>query len=482
MKRADSTPLDRALLELSPAAIVVVGTQGQVSFATPAASRIFGRDLKGRAWADLAVPQCREATHGYLGALASSEPPMTMFNLGEYRHIDGRSLWLEIRGVNLARHPDVGGMVLELADATQHRLEVEELGRLAVTDALTGLGNRAHFVSQVEAALGKSPRYVAGLFDIDQFKSVNDRHGHETGNRILQAFARQIAGALPSEAAVCRMGGDEFAFVIPGELTAALRSAIEQLTSVALDSESTAPAVAAVNASIGLTQCGEGDDIDAVMNALDVALYVAKIRGRRQVVVYSAEAAQELRNYRRGAEEFGQLVKRNQQLHAEARTDALTGLANRRALAEVEPLVVGNPGSRWSSCAVLFIDVDHFGRYNKLYGDQAGDLALQAIATGLQDSARKTDLVYRKGGEEFVVVLPHTDFAVAWVVAERMRAAIRRLGIAHADGGSDKVISVLVSVAIVRPGSALGTAVAASGDEAMRSKEAGRRACVVACS
>ncbi|MCB2020632.1 MAG: diguanylate cyclase, partial [Burkholderiaceae bacterium] len=115
----------------------------------------------------------------------------------------------------------------------------------------------------------------------------------------------------------------------------------------------------------------------------------------------------------------------------------------------------------------------------KEYGDRAGDIALQAIASGLQAAARSTDLVYRKGGEEFVVILPHTDFAVAWAVAERMREKIAQLDIVHAEGGPDKKVSVLVSVGVVRPGGAVASAVVASGDEAMRAKEAGRRGSVV---
>lgn len=478
MNPVDPTSLHGTLLALSPAAIVVVGRLGQVAFTTPAASRLFGHDLKGLAWTDLAVPQSRTATAGYLAALSSSASPASMFASGEYRHIDGMSLWLEIQGVNLSQDPDVEGLVLVLSDVAQHRRQLEELGRLAVKDAVTSLGNRAHFLRQLEAMLARSPDCVVGCIDIDQFKSVNDRFGHAVGDQILCAYAQRMVELLPPRAVVCRVGGDEFAFVIPGALTIDLRRAVDLLCSIEFDAETDIPVATVVTASIGLTLGGQRD-VDTVIQEFDEAVYVAKIQGRRQVVVYSADVALELRTYRRGADDFGQLVERNQQLHAEARTDALTGLANRRALIEVEPLVVGNPGSRWAACAVLFIDVDHFGRYNKLYGDQAGDVALQKVARCLQESARATDLVYRKGGEEFVVVLPHTDYAVAWAVAERLRENIRLLDIAHAEGGDDQRLSILVSVGSVRPGHAVASAVGACGDEAMRAKEAGRRGCVV---
>lgn len=478
MNSAETPLLHRSLLDLSPAAIVVIGELGHVSFATPAASRLFGHDLKGLAWMNLAAPQGREATLAYLGALSSSESPATMFTSGEYRHIDGRALWLEIRGVNLSLRPEVDGLALVLTDVTRHRLQLEEIERVAVRDGLTGLGNRSHFVRQLEAALRTGPDCVVGFADIDQFKGINDRYGHMVGDEVLRDLAQHMVDALPAEAIVCRVGGDEFGFVIPGELTMALRSAIDRLRSVEIAVDSETPAVTSVTTSIGLTSGGRRG-VYAVVQELDVAVYVAKLRGRQRVVLFDTDAANEIRSYRHRAEEFAQLVERNEQLHAEARTDALTGLANRRALAEVEPMVVGNPGSRWASCALLFIDVDHFGRYNKLYGDQAGDVALQAIAKCLQESARATDLVYRKGGEEFVVILPHTDFAVAWTVAERMRTNVSLLCIDHAEGGAEGRLSILVSVATVRPGSTVASAVGACGDEAMRAKETGLRGRVI---
>lgn len=480
MTSSSAPPIHQLLLELSSAALLVVDERGLVIFATPAAARLFGHDLKGLAWASLAAPESMPAMRGYLGALARSDSAGSMFASAEFRHVDGRALWLEIQGTNLLPHPQVAGLVLVLTDATQHRQQIDELRRVAVTDALTGLHNRTYFVRHLETMRLQSEDCVAGFVDLDQFKRVNDGHGHAAGDRLLQAFAQRMVEVLPAEAVICRTGGDEFAFAIAGSLTPALSDAIESLRSIVVEPESADAAALSIGASIGVTQAGLRD-VDTVIGEADVAVYVAKIRGRGQIAVYSADAAREFDVYRSGVRELGQLVESNRRLHAEARTDALTGLANRRALEEVEDLVVGNPGCRWARCAVLFVDVDHFGRYNKLYGDRAGDLALRAIGRRLQSSAREADLVYRKGGEEFVLVLPHTDLDVALAVAQRIRSNIRELGIEHADGEPDKLISVLVSVAIVPAGDPVGAAVAAAGDEAMRAKNAGRRDRIVAC-
>ncbi len=471
--------MEDALLNLTPAAIVVVGARGLVAFANAGAVRLFGSDPVGLVLDELVSPLARDAFAGYRAALSATEPPMTMFFDAEFRHADGRGVWIECQGVNLTRHPRVKGMALSLVDATPHRQQLDELARLSVTDPVTGVGNRTLCMRRLEHALRELPECVVCSVDLDQFKSVNDGFGHDSGNRVLKAFAAHLTATLPDGAEVWRIGGDEFMAMIPGSLTPSLLELIGRLVrlELALEDESADPL--AITASIGVTLGGKRQ-VDAVVQEVDIAVFVAKIRGRQQAVVYSADAVRELGDYRARSQALYELQEVNRRLHAEARTDALTGLANRRALAEVEPLIVGNPGSRWATCAVLFIDVDHFGEYNKLYGDRAGDLALQAVAAALQALARETDLTYRKGGDEFVVILPYTDFPAAWVVAERIRAKIAQLSIAHAKGGPDKQISVLVSVGVVRPGDAVASAVAATGGEAMRAKSARRRGCLIA--
>ncbi|MBE2242631.1 MAG: diguanylate cyclase [Burkholderiaceae bacterium] len=478
MQAVEGESLERALLNLVPAAIVVVGASGRVVFSNACAKRLFGTDPTGMVFDELVSSPMRDAFTGYRAALSAIEPPPTMYFEGEFRHADGRGVWIECQGVNLTQHPRVKGLALSLVDASAHRQQVEKLARLSVTDPLTGLGDRRQCLHRLETALRELPQCVVCSIDVDQFKQVNDRFGHDRGDRVLKAFAVYLAATLPDDAEVWRFGGDEFMAMIPGPLTPQLLDRIKGLARLELDGDDACPGLAAVTASIGVTLGGQRR-ADAVAAEADVAVFLAKVRGRQQAVVYDADAARELDEYRARGRALGALEGENRRLHAEARTDALTGLANRRALAEVEPLVVGNPGSRWATCAVLFIDVDHFGRYNHLYGDKAGDDALRFIADALQASARSTDLVYRKGGEEFVVVLPHTDLPVARAVAQRMRATIARLGIAHADGGPDKRVSILVAIGVVRPGDAVASAVAAAGDEAMRAKSAGQRGCVV---
>jgi diguanylate cyclase (GGDEF)-like protein len=106
---------------------------------------------------------------------------------------------------------------------------------------------------------------------------------------------------------------------------------------------------------------------------------------------------------------------------AMAQRDALTGLLNRRRLDGDLAARAGNV----TPVAFLMIDVDHFKAFNDAFGHQRGDDLLRSVAAAISDAVREGDVVYRYGGEEFCVLLPDADAAIAGVVAERVRAGVR---------------------------------------------------------
>jgi two-component system cell cycle response regulator len=119
----------------------------------------------------------------------------------------------------------------------------------------------------------------------------------------------------------------------------------------------------------------------------------------------------------------GELEAKNARLEEMAKLDPLTGLANRRRLAEgIEAVLSG--GDVAAPLSVLAIDVDHFKSYNDEFGHLAGDEVLRMIAAALRANTRSGDLVARYGGEEFIVLLPGVDTLVAERIAEALRAAI----------------------------------------------------------
>jgi diguanylate cyclase (GGDEF)-like protein len=112
-----------------------------------------------------------------------------------------------------------------------------------------------------------------------------------------------------------------------------------------------------------------------------------------------------------------------------ASTDALTGLANRRAVQDSIRRMVAHAAREREALAVVAIDVDHFKRINDRHGHDRGDDVLAAVGQTLKGMLRSTDLVGRQGGEEFIALLPDTDLNEALAAAENLRVALERLDV-----------------------------------------------------
>jgi diguanylate cyclase (GGDEF)-like protein len=130
---------------------------------------------------------------------------------------------------------------------------------------------------------------------------------------------------------------------------------------------------------------------------------------------------------------------------AQARTDALTGLANRRALDEELQRRLSECQRTGSPLSVMLLDVDHFKDFNDAHGHRAGDEALRVLATALRKAMRQMDVVTRYGGEEFLVILPSTAIGHATLVAERTRQDICQTVFRY--DGKDFSLTVSIGVA-----------------------------------
>jgi diguanylate cyclase (GGDEF)-like protein len=183
----------------------------------------------------------------------------------------------------------VGHTILrvEHKEPEQVRLE-EELFQAAVTDALTGVPNRRWFQERAAAALLEASRHghpVGAVFiDVDHFKRINDRLGHEAGDLVLKETARRIDGARRSEDLLCRYGGEEFVLLLPhADLPQAamfgerVRSAVGSTPIDALGNP------LPVTVSVGVAGFRFGDPLEALVKRADEALYRAKEKGRDRV-------------------------------------------------------------------------------------------------------------------------------------------------------------------------------------------------------
>jgi diguanylate cyclase (GGDEF)-like protein/putative nucleotidyltransferase with HDIG domain len=158
---------------------------------------------------------------------------------------------------------------------------VAELEREARVDDLTGVLNRRHWLATIRRAVEQREAGSVLICDIDHFKSVNDGHGHATGDMVLTEVARQLAG----QGVVGRLGGDEFAVWVAGAPGRGDEAADAVLRSIAGAFESARDGLH-VGVSIGAASPADPDTLSAVLSRADEALYEAKRAGRGRVVRY----------------------------------------------------------------------------------------------------------------------------------------------------------------------------------------------------
>jgi len=167
-------------------------------------------------------------------------------------------------------------------------------------------------------------------------------------------------------------------------------------------------------------------------------------------------------------------------LRAQSMRDPLTGLYNRRYLAEMLDREIRRAARAEQPLGILMLDLDHFKKFNDTYGHEAGDAVLRETASFLVRSIRAEDFVCRYGGEEFVVVLPTADLRVAGLRAEAIRARLREIVIMH-QGRSLGVVTASIGVAALPQHGTTEQEILQAADAALyRAKTAGRDRVVLA--
>lgn len=169
-------------------------------------------------------------------------------------------------------------------------LDNENLRRLAMTDALTGAANRGAFLEAAERETERSRRFATPLglvlLDLDRFKSVNDTYGHPFGDAVLAEVSRRLQAALRESDVLGRIGGEEFAVLLPMTDTPAAAETARRLAASVRDAPvSDGLHAITVTASFGVTAIDPATGFEAARRDADRALYEAKRLGRDRVEV-----------------------------------------------------------------------------------------------------------------------------------------------------------------------------------------------------
>jgi diguanylate cyclase (GGDEF)-like protein/PAS domain S-box-containing protein len=274
--------------------IMIIGTDGVVRFASPAATRTLGMkpvEITGRSLEELWGGQDGERLRTFLDEITRT--PAGVVGPVELR-IERAGRVIEGVGSNLSNDPAVRGLALNFRDISERKMLEEKLRQLAFHDPLTQLANRNLFRDRVQQALTRAQRgesRAAVLFlDVDNFKNINDSLGHDAGDRLLQAVAQRIVQTSRSSDTVARLGGDEFGVLLEGvRMTAQVQRIADALIKslgvpFVLDGREVR-----VTASVGVAFSAIDSSAKALLSNADLAMYHAKAAGKNRHIIFQPQ-------------------------------------------------------------------------------------------------------------------------------------------------------------------------------------------------
>ncbi|WP_409346727.1 GGDEF domain-containing protein [Paenibacillus sp. MBLB4367] len=276
------------LFNLNPAPILLADLQGNMKEANPSAKQLFeyfrlddaefytllSEDLRNRIRSREEIQNC--------------EMTISKENKRLDVLIDGDYVWVD----------DQQHILLILRDITMQKENQREVTFLAYHDPLTRLPNRRYFYEKLEAAIKDADKHrqrlAVVLIDLDYFKEINDKYGHQAGDEVLLLVAKLIRETVASHGTAARLGGDEFVFFVhPVASELFVQKLIHKLQSAVAQSklEVTQEAIS-LGLSVGASFFPEnGSDGDALLNSADKAMYMDKRKGRKAYQMLAGETS-----------------------------------------------------------------------------------------------------------------------------------------------------------------------------------------------
>lgn len=303
----DSEQQLQVLIDNLHTAVVVHAGDSSIEFANPSAAALLGltrEQMRGLSAIDPAWHFVREDGT----PMPVDEYPVSLVIQS------GRALRDYVTGVHVAESEPIrwvlvnavpaigqdGGLrqvIVSFIDISERQRQKLQLEQLASTDTLTGLATRRHLIEQAGHELARARRsgrpLALVLFDIDHFKSVNDRFGHGTGDQVLRRIGELLRCELREVDIAARWGGEEFCVLLPDTARPAAVEIAERLCAAVESTPMTSPdgSPLPITASFGVAlSTPDDDDFNRLVNAADQAMYQAKHEGRNRVRMAPAVA------------------------------------------------------------------------------------------------------------------------------------------------------------------------------------------------
>jgi diguanylate cyclase (GGDEF)-like protein/PAS domain S-box-containing protein len=286
----------RLAMEYAPVGMAVLDLERRFLEVNPALCRMLGRDeqwLLESGMAEVLDPTDDDLDLAMRGAVLSGRAESSRHDV-RMRNADGRLLWAE-HSVGLLKDDDgnPASYVSQFLDVTAAHEAREKLRFLAAHDALTSLANRHQLLERLRSLLSvamHSGRHLAVLFvDLDNFKPVNDTHGHAAGDAVLVEVAERLRSNVRRDDVVARIGGDEFVLALPNVRNQAdaeiVAAKVHRVMAEPIEYEGNS---LRITVSLGLTMAQPGESADETLKRADAALYHAKESGRNRWAIATA--------------------------------------------------------------------------------------------------------------------------------------------------------------------------------------------------
>ncbi|GIJ69297.1 bifunctional diguanylate cyclase/phosphodiesterase [Virgisporangium ochraceum] len=306
----------RSLVRNSTDVISIHNHEGQLTYVSPGIETLLGvtpDEILGSGGGLLVHPDDLPAFASAM-APAYAAPGATARAEARFRRADGSWRWLQVHSTNFFNDPDIQGMVNNTRDVTEARKYQKELAHQATHDDLTGLVNRTLFARLADETLATDTpdRTVMVLVDLDDFKLINDRLGHAVGDALLRDVGARLRNGLRPQDTVARLGGDEFAVLLrdvePDERMAIARRIVGELERpVTADGYDLL-----VRASVGVAAGAPDASAAELLRRADLAMYVAKNRGRGRCVEFDQGMDVRAQEHARLAADLSAAVERNE--------------------------------------------------------------------------------------------------------------------------------------------------------------------------